>query len=104
MKFLTLLALISQSNAVEVVGGITKEIACKDAVEVASGKSTGVVADCTVKDYTVDPFECSVAKPLTVDNLGVITAADWADTTDQCAKLFDTDAGDFKCVYMKKID
>ena len=99
MKFLTLLALISQSNAVPVVGGITKEISCKDFVDLSTGKSTGVVADCTVKDYTVDPYECSTFKPLGSDDIGgAITAADWADTADQCSKLFDTDAGDFKCV------
>jgi len=44
-----------------------------------------------------DPYKCSYLKPLG-DDYGDITAADWSDTADQCATLFDTGAGDFKCV------
>ena len=98
MKYLALIALVSQANAVPVVGGITKEIACKDEADQLAALwggeslSTSLVIEDCVTD-AADPYKCTIMMPL-----GVITAADWADTAAQCAALFDTEAGDRKCV------
>ena len=58
MKYFTLFALISEGNAVSVVGGITKEIACKDAADLTAGTISSLIADCTA-DYA-DPSKCYI--------------------------------------------
>ena len=91
MQYLTFIALISSANAVPVVGGITKEIACKDNADSVAGTGTLYDVDC-VSDAT-DSYKCYKYFPL-----GGFTATDWSDAADQCAALFDTTAGDRKCV------
>ena len=99
MKYLALIALVSQANAVPVVGGITKEIACKDDADEAAafwdgdGFSASLMIEASCVADAADPYKCYTSMPL-----GEITAADWADTAAQCAALFDTEAGDRKCV------
>ena len=94
MKYLAFAALIANTNAVPVVGSITKEIACKDQVDDVNGVSEGAVKDC-VYELGEDIWKCSLVKPL---GDGAIVAADWADASAQCAALFDTEAVERKCV------
>ena len=95
MKYFTLLALISQSNAVPIVGGITKEIACKDMVDITAGTTTSLIADCTYD--AADPYKCSIIEPIGGGGTGEYSATDWSDAADKCAAAFDTDGGDRKC-------
>jgi len=95
MKYFAFIALINSANAVPVVGGITKEIACKDEADVWAGNIPETDSACVVD--VDDIYKCSYSKPLDGD-YGDISALDWSDTADQCATLFDTGAGDFKCV------
>ena len=95
MKVLAFAALIANTNAVPVVGGITKEIACKDEVDAFNGVGDGAIKDCTWETGD-DIFKCSLVKPL--GDTGALTATDWTDAADQCATLFDTDGGERKCV------
>ena len=101
MKYLTLFAFISHANAVPVVGGITKEISCKDEVDINAGTKTYLIDDCTVTvdESRTDPYKCYQRKPIGAGgDSAAITAADYDDTADQCATIFDTEGGDRKCV------
>lgn len=95
MKYLALAALIASTNAVPIVGGITKEIACKDEVDIANGDANYLKADCEYDYANEDLYQCYTYMPLADEG---IVAADWADASTQCEALFDTGAGDKKCV------
>merc|ERR1712086_227267 len=97
MKLFTLIALVFQANAVEVVGGITKDIACKDLVDALDGTKPTVDPDCKYTYLDDEYASCLFYKPIGSDD-GEITAADWDETADKCATAFDTDGGDMKCV------
>ena len=86
------------------VGGITKEIFCKDYADKLNGVEREVEPKC---DYLSDEYDfdywytgaCDLGKKLgDAGLLYLLPVTSWSDLTSQCEELFDTDGGDYKCV------
>jgi hypothetical protein len=83
-----------------VVGGITKNMLCKDMADYLEGTDTGSDGTGSLEkedcEYdSTDPTACSLVKSL-LD--GEFAATVWSEVESKCTDAFDADAGDFKCV------
>jgi hypothetical protein len=96
MKYLAFFGLIATINAVPVVGGITKNMICKDFADYLDGTGYMRKIDCDS-----DAADCSLVKQL-LD--GEFVATEWSEVDSKCSDAFDTDAGDFKCILASHYD
>jgi hypothetical protein len=79
MKYLTFFALIANlTSAAPVVGGITKDMECKDSFD-----GTLLVADCTASILDADYEEkCYNYKLIPEADFGLLAAISWSDATE----------------------
>ena len=104
MKLLAFIGLVASANAapIELVGGVTKEIACKDYVDYQANVIDYYnIDDCVEAEGDVYN-KCSKRAflPLSDDRTDAFyVAADWDAAVEKCIGVFVTEsAGDKKCL------
>jgi len=101
MKLLAFTAIIASATAapIEIVGKITKEVACKDYVDSETDPNyTGYIEDCTNPDSIYRKCQKSASLPDEASD-SFYTAASWDEAVEKCTGAFTTeDAGDKRCL------
>ena len=105
MQYVALLALLANTaEAAPIIGGITDDMMCQDALDMASAsildEGYGLRKDCEVDASSDDLYQCSLGpKPMGGEgNFGLMEGDSWSAVKSNCEAAFDTDAGEFKCV------
>jgi len=109
MQFATLFALLATTTeAAPIIGGITSDMMCQDAIDMAAGSPLddgwGSRKDC-VSDAAVDDiYQCDLGPKPMGSSLGLMDGASWSEVKTNCEAAFDTDAGDMKCVQASYVE
>ena len=109
MKLLTFVGIIASANAapIEIIGGVSKEVACKDYKPLADiATIDGCEEDAVFIEGTFDlnpdydTYKCAKSAPIPSEaTSGFYTASSWSEAVAQCESVFTTEeVGDRKCL------